>query len=47
LIYSHDGKAEVSATLLYYSVSRDPSKIILIYWFSAHETFIIINAKKC
>ncbi len=25
------------------SVSHDPSEIILIYWFAAQETFLIIN----
>ncbi len=29
-----------SASLLQYSVSHDPSEVILIYWFQ--ETFIII-----
>ncbi len=28
------------------SVSHDSSKTILIYWFSTHETFLIITAKK-
>ncbi len=34
--------AEVSASLLHSSVSRDLSEIILIWWFAAQETFIII-----
>ncbi len=25
-----------------FSVSHDPSEIILIYWYGAHETFLII-----
>ncbi len=40
-------KSEFSAQLLQSSVSHDPSEIILIYWFAAQETFlIIINVKK-
>ncbi len=35
-------KAEFSASLLQSSVSHDPSEIILICWFAAQETFIII-----
>ncbi len=35
-------KAEFSALLLQYLVSHDPSEIILIYWFAAQETFLII-----
>ncbi len=35
-------KAEFSASLLQSSVSHDPSEIILICWFDAQETFIII-----
>ncbi len=35
-------KAEFSASLLQSSVSHDPSEIILIYWFAARETFLII-----
>ncbi len=31
-------KAEFSASLLQSSVSHDPSEIILIWWFAAHET---------
>jgi len=39
-------KAEFSASLLQSSVSHDPSEIILIWWFAAQETFlIIINVK--
>ncbi len=40
--------AEFSASLLQSSVSHDPSEIILICWFAAQETFliIIINVKK-
>ncbi len=36
-------KAEFSASLLQSSVSHDPSEIILICWFAAQETFLIIN----
>ncbi len=36
-------KAEFSASLLQSSVSHDPSEIILIYWFAAQETFMIIS----
>ncbi len=35
-------KAEFSASLLQTSVSHDPSEIILICWFAAQETFLII-----
>jgi len=35
-------KAEFSASLLQSSVSHDPSEIILICWFAARETFLII-----
>ncbi len=35
-------KAEFSATLLQSSVSHDPSEIILICWFAAQDTFLII-----
>ncbi len=35
-------KAVFSASLLQSSVSHDPSEIILIYWFPAQETFLII-----
>ncbi len=35
-------KTEFSASLLQSSVSHDPSEIILICWFAAKETFIII-----
>ncbi len=48
-IYSCDGKAEFSALLFQSSVSHDPSEIILIYWFGAQETciiIIIINAEQ-
>ncbi len=34
--------AEFSASLLQSSVSRDPSEIILICWFGAQQTFIVI-----
>jgi len=43
VIYSCDGKAEFSASLLQYSVSHDPSEISLIWWFAAQETFILIQ----
>ncbi len=45
VIYSCGGKAEISASLLQLSVSHDPSEIILIYWFGAQETFLIIIAE--
>jgi len=35
-------KAEFAASLLQSSESHDPSEIILIWWFAAQETFIII-----
>ncbi len=35
-------KAEFYASLLQSSVSHDPSEIILICWFTAQETFLII-----
>ncbi len=35
-------KAEFSASFLQSSVSHDPSEIILICWFAAQETFLII-----
>ncbi len=38
-------KAEFSASLLQSSVSHDPSEIILICWFAAQETFIIIDVE--
>jgi len=42
-MYSCDGKAEFSASLLQSSIWHDPSEIILVCWFGAQETFIIIN----
>jgi len=36
-------KAEFPASLLQSSVSHDPSEIILIWWFTAQETCIIIT----
>ncbi len=39
VIYSCDFKAEFSASLLQW---HDPSEIILILWFAAQKTFIII-----
>jgi len=35
-MYSYDGKAECSASLVQSSVSHDPSEISLIRSFSAH-----------
>ncbi len=35
-------KAKFSALLLQFSVSHDLSKKILLHWFAAQETFIII-----
>ncbi len=43
MIYSCDGKAEFSASLLQSMVSHDLSEIILICWFSAEETFLIVS----
>ncbi len=43
VIYSCDGKAEFSASLLRSFVSHDPSEVILIYWFSAQETLLILK----
>ncbi len=37
-------KAELFASLLQSSVSHDLSEIILIYWFAAQETFLIISS---
>ncbi len=37
-----DGKAEFSVSLLQSSTSHDPLEIILIFWFPAQETFLII-----
>ncbi len=42
-MYSSDGKAEFSASLLQSLVSHDASEIILIWWFAASGTFLIIN----
>ncbi len=39
LIYSYDFEAEFLASLLQ---SHEPSEIILIFWFAAQKTFIII-----
>ncbi len=44
VIYSCDGKAEFSASLLQSSVSHNPSEIILIYWFDAQETFFLLSS---
>ncbi len=38
-----DFKAEFLASLLQ---THDPSEIILIFWFAAQKTFIIINMLK-
>ncbi len=40
-------KAVFSASLLQSSVSCDPSEIILICWFAAQETFLIIIDHNC
>ncbi len=40
------GKPEFSASLLQSSGSHDPSEIIVIYWFSDQETFLIVNSFK-
>ncbi len=45
LIYSYDAKLIVMMhefSLFQSSVSHDPSEIILICWFAAQETFLII-----
>ncbi len=42
VIYSCDDKDVFSASLLQFSESHDPSEIIIIYWFDAQQTFIII-----
>ncbi len=39
-------KAEFSASLLQYSVSHDPSQIILICWFAAQDKFILLAMLK-
>ncbi len=41
-MYSCDGKAEFSISLLQSSVSHDPSEITLMCWFAAQYIFIII-----
>jgi len=47
ILYSYIGKAEFSASLLQSSVSHDPSEILIICWFDAQDTFIIIiNVQK-
>ncbi len=43
LIYSFDGKALNSALLIKSSVSHDPLEIILICWFAARETFLLVE----
>ncbi len=35
-------KADFSASFLQSSVSHDPSEIILMCWFAAQDTFLII-----
>ncbi len=45
VIHSCDAKAELSASLVQSSVSHDSSEIILIWWFAAQETFLIINVE--
>ncbi len=37
------GLKDIIQTLLQSSVSHDPSEIVLIFWFAAQETFIIIS----
>jgi len=39
-------KAEFPALLCQSSLSHETSEIILICWFCAQETFLIINVKK-
>ncbi len=43
VIYSCDGKAEVSASLLQSSVSHDPSEIIIICWFGAQSIIHMLD----
>ncbi len=38
--------AEFTVSLLWSSVSHDPSEIIIISWFAAQETFFIIKVEK-
>ncbi len=38
-------KLNFQQPLLHISVSHDPSEIILICWFGAQETFLIISVK--
>ncbi len=38
-------KAEFLASLVQFSVSRDLSEIILLYWFTAQETFLTFNVE--
>ncbi len=46
VIYSWDGKAYFSASLLQSSVSHDPSEIILICQIiAAQETFVLMKRK--
>jgi len=46
VIYSCNGKAEFStSSLLQSSGSHDPPEIILICWFAAQETLLIINVE--
>ncbi len=39
---SCDAKLDFSASLLQSPVSHDPSEIIIIHWFAAHENFWLI-----
>ncbi len=39
------GLKDIIQTLLQSSVSHDPSEIVLIFWFAAQETFIIISVE--
>ncbi len=41
-MYCFVREAEFSASLLQSSVSHDPSEIILICWFAAQYTFLVI-----
>ncbi len=42
-MYCCNNKAELSASLHLSSVSHDPSEIIIICWFAAQETVIIVE----
>ncbi len=39
------GLKNIIQTLLQSSVLHDPSEIVLIFWFAAQETFIIVSVE--